>query len=184
MNRVNLNNQLFQNLCDSVRKWFEKDRGYETTFSVTQSDGCRTYVFPKVVIGDAERDAELEVGVLLWELDMQPYCWICCNLIFNEEIKVAEEDIELEVLRLINNYNLNNPARCISYDKDKDKIIIHQEWYIHRGTKITDKEIGLMLDSFMQNSEIEDLCAVIESGGWRFPELYIDNSPLEIDHTK
>lgn len=178
MSSVDLNNQLYQSLCDSVRKWFEKDRGYETTFSVTHSDGYRTYVYPKVVIGDVERDAELEVGVILWESDMQPYCWICCNLTFNDEIKVTEEDIELEVLRLINSYNLENPARCIFYDKNKDKIIIHQEWNIDRGTEITDKEIGQMLDSFMLNSEIEDLCGVIEAGGWRFPELYIDNSPV------
>lgn len=184
MNNEAQNTKLFQNLCDSVCKWFEKDRGYETTFSVTNSDGCRSYVYPKVVIGDAERDAELEVGVILWESDMQPYCWICCDLTFHDEIKVAEEDIELEVLRLINSYNLNNPARCIFYDKNKDKIIIHQEWNIDRGAEITDKEIGQMLDSFMLNGEIEDLCAVIESGGWRFPELYIDNSPLEIDQTK
>lgn len=184
MNNEAQNTKLFQNLCDSVCKWFEKDRGYETTFSVTNSDGCRSYVFPKVVIGDAERDAELEVGVILWESDMQPYCWICCDLTFHDEIKVAEEDIELEVLRLINSYNLNNPARCIFYDKNKDKIIIHQEWNIDRGAEITDKEIGQMLDSFMLNGEIEDLCAVIEAGGWHFPELYIDNSPLEIDLTK
>lgn len=184
MNNEAQNTKLFQNLCDSVCKWFEKDRGYETTFSVTQSDGCRTYVYPKVVIGDAERNAELKVGVMLWMFDMQPYYWICCDLSFNDEIKVAAEDIELEVLRLINSFNLNNPARCISYDKDTDKISVHQEWNIHREAEITDKEIGQMLDSFILNSDIENLCTVIEVGGWLHLELYINNGLVEIDLTK
>lgn len=184
MNKEAQNTKLFQSLCDSVRKWFETDRGYSMTYKVTMDDGCRSYVCPKVVIGDAERYAQLEVDVLLWVFDMQPYCWLCCDLTFNDEIKVAEEDIELKVLRLINDFNLNNPARCISYDKDKDKINVHQEWNIHQGAEITDKEIGQMLDNFMLNRDIENLCEVIEAGGWLHPELYIDNSPIEIDLTK
>lgn len=184
MKNEELNNQFYQSICDGVRKWFEKDRGYKMIYKVIQEDGYRSYIYPNVVIGDAERNAELEVGVILWELDMLPYCWICCNLTFNEDIKVVEEDIELEVLRLINSFNLNNPARCISYDKDTDKIIVHQEWNIHRGAEITDTEIGQMLDSFMLNRDLENLCEVIEVGGWLHPELYIDNSPIEIDLTK
>ena len=127
MTNSELNNQLYQRLCDGVRRWFEKDRGYRTTYTISHEELCRSYTLQQVVIGDAERDAKLEVGVLLWNFDMKPYCWLCCDLTFNDEIRVAEENIELEVLRLINRFNTEHPARCIYYDEDTDKICVHQE---------------------------------------------------------
>ena len=184
MNSVDINHQLFQNLCDSVRKWFEKDRGYEITFSVTQSDCYRTYVFPKLVIGDTERDADLEVSITQWDDECRHYCWILCHLTFDHKIKVAEEGIEAEVLRFINSFNIKNPSRCIFYDTKFDHIAIHQEWNFYPGAQITDDEIAKLIDDFLLDKDVENIYEVIEVGGWRFPELYIDKSPIEIDLTK
>ena len=51
---------------------------------------------------------------------------------------------------------------------------MHQEWNIHQGAEITDEEIGQMIDSFMLNTDLENLCNVIEAGGWLHPDLYIE----------
>lgn len=183
MNNEPQNTKLFQSLCDSVRKWFEKDRGYETTYSVTQSVDCRTYVFPKLVIGETERDADLEVSISLCEDGIRHYCWMLCHLTYDFEIKAAAEGIETEVLRLVNGFNIKNPSRCIFYDTEFDHIAIHQEWNFYPGSEISDNEIAKLLDDFLLDKDVKDICEVIDAGGWRFPELYI-NSPLKIDHTK
>ena len=184
MNNVSQNKLLFQNICDSVRKWFEKDRDYETTFSVTQSDSYRAYVFPKVVIGDTEHDAELEIGVVQWDDDCRHYCWMQCYLTFDTEIKADKEDNEVFVLRLINRLNFKNPSRSIYYDTESDHICIYQKWNFYPGAEVPDAEIAKLIDDFVLDRDTKNICDVIEAGGWRFPEVFIYNTPLIIDSVK
>ena len=182
MKDTQLNNELYKSLCASVLKWFSKDRGYSAEMFMRIDGCCKDFVFPKAVIGDAERDATFAVGILEDNFKDHPRCWMGINLTFNTNIHAAaddEKEFQADVLRCINHFNVCNPELCCCYDRPGDRIDIHQEYYFYPGSHPSDDEIAGILDDFFFNKNIEDITELVESGGWSFPDLYIKPRKIE-----
>ena len=67
----------------------------------------------------------------------------------------------------------NNGDMCCFYDERFDRIKIHQDFYFYPGSHPTDNEIAKLLDAFYFNKDIEGIVELVETGGWRFPDLYV-----------
>lgn len=180
MNEELLNNQLYESLCASVLKWFEKDRGYEVEIKITKDTGWKSIVFPEVVIGGSRSDATLEVSIID-ETYLYPdsiRCHMGITLVFNAAILLTEEEktnsFIFYVLDVINKYNAHCQERCIYYDDSLNRIEIYQNFYFYPGTMVSDEDIAKILDNFYFNRDIEDITELVESGGWMSPELYIE----------
>lgn len=174
-----LNNQLYDSLCASVLKWFETDRGYDVEITINRTECGKDISYPDAVIGDTIRNAHFCVAILKEPIiEGEPFrCWFGISIEFRDEIHaIGEKENEDRgyMLNVINQFNMwNNGKLCCFYDERFDRIKIHQDFYFYPGSHPTDNEIAKTLDEFYFNKDIEGIAELIESGGWRFPDLHV-----------
>ena len=174
-----LNKELYESLCTSVLKWFETDRGYDVEISIDKSKCSKNISYPNAIIGDSIRNAHFSVGILKEPIiEREPFrCWLGISIEFREKIHAIgdkEKDYRGDMLNIINQFNMwNNGDMCCFYDERFDRIKIHQDFYFYPGSHPTDNEIAKLLDAFYFNKDIEGIVELVETGGWRFPDLYV-----------